>query len=128
MIAKIIEARNAMKVTLETTYEDKVTVYEQKKVKDQITKITSMSEVEVLRDVPCKLSYSSNPKTNESSNVNTVNQVIKLFISPGVKIAPGSKLVVTKVTGEIVTYTHSGQPAIYQSHAEYVLELFERYA
>ena len=54
-------------------------------------------------------------------------QTTTLFISPDVVIEPGSKIVVTQ-NGKTVAYKQSGEPALYNTHQEIILELFERWA
>lgn len=128
MLEAIAAARLAMKSILEQTYEDKVMVSEMQKFKDATTKITSKQEIVVLTDVPCKLSVSSADKASDSGNVATISKVIKLFVAPTVQIKPGSKITVTKATGEVTDYARSSEPVVYASHAEYILELFKGYA
>ena len=53
--------------------------------------------------------------------------VIKLFISSDIVIKSGSKLTVTQ-TGVTTAYTGSGVPAVYPTHQETILELFESWA
>ena len=42
------------------------------------------------------VSFSSTSNTNETSIFNGVAQIIKLILSPDVKINPGSKIIVTQ--------------------------------
>ena len=57
-----------------------------------------------------------------------VSQTTKLFIAPEITIKDGSRIEVTDVLGKKTIYKSSGQPAIYQTHQEIMLELVERYA
>lgn len=119
--------RKQARQQIESLYEDTCTVYEKKKVTDSITKVTKTREVEVLKDQPCKVSFSSVKAVGENSNVATVSQVVKLFISPDVSIRPGSKIAVTR-KGKTTEYASSGQEANFLTHKEIVLELFKEYA
>ena len=55
-------------------------------------------------------------------------QSIKLITGPQYIIKAGTKIVVTKSTGQKVAYMSSGQPNFYPSHQEVNLVLFERWA
>ena len=118
--AKMVKARNAV----ESLYDGICTVTEHQKVV-KANKSTTFSDVVVLTDAPCRISYSTitdiNAKDDESS---AVKQVTKLFISPDVTIKTGSKISVTQ-HGVTTDYKSSGQPAIYQTHQEIILELFK---
>ena len=54
-------------------------------------------------------------------------QTIKLFIAPEIDIKPGSKIDVTHL-GVTTSYKRSGNPAVYHTHQEIMLELWENYA
>lgn len=110
---------------VESLYTDTCTVYIKAEVTDPNTHITSFEETAVLES-KCRLSFSTLSATKEG-NADTVKQVTKLFIAPEIEIPPGSKIEVTR-QGKAVSYKQSGQPAIYPTHQEIVLELFERYA
>lgn len=58
---------------------------------------------------------------------NTVSQSVVLFIAPEVEIPSGSKITVTQ-NGKTTDYCRSGESAVYTSHQEIALELFEDYA
>lgn len=127
MIGAISKARAEAKKAIESLYEDTCTVIEKKKVTDSTTKVTKTTDVEVLKDQPCKLSFSSIKAAGEDSNVGTVSQVVKLFISPDILIRPGSKIVVNR-NGKTTEYASSGQEAYFHTHKEIVLNLYEEYA
>lgn len=127
MVKAIETARKAARKVQESTYEGVATVTEHKKVMNEETKLMEMGEVVVLKEQPCKLSFSKLEATKQSDSSATVTQVIKLFISPDITINPGSKITVTQ-TGITADYTCSGVPAVYPTHQEIVLELFERWS
>jgi hypothetical protein len=56
-----------------------------------------------------------------------VSQGTKLFISPEVVVNAGSKIVVEQ-NGVKTEYSASGEPAVYASHKEIMLELFKGWA
>lgn len=128
--AKMVKARKAV----ESLYDGLCDVIEYKKVL-KANKSTSFTEVTVLHNQPCRLSYKASTSmslsiksTQEKENLSSeMEQMIKLFIAPDITINPGSKIVVTQ-NGVSVAYKSSGQPAIYQTHQEITLDLFEGWA
>ena len=118
---------NKAKKAIEALYEGTCTVYTGQKSKDLDTGETVFTETAIITDAPCRLSFSSFPATNIISNTPVVGQAIKLFISPGTIIPPGSKLVVTQ-NGVTAAYSNSGEPARYVTHQEISLELFKGWA
>ena len=119
--------RTQARKQIESLYEDTCTVIERKKITDPITKLTKTEPVEVLKNQPCKLSFSSVKAAEEGSNVATVSQVVKLFIAPEIDIKPGSKIAVTHL-GKVTEYASSGQEANFSTHKEIVLNLYKEYA
>ena len=76
----------------------------------------------VLSNKPCRLSYSSSGTANQTDTVSNIEQTIKLFIAPEIKIAPGSKLRITQ-NGITTDYVSSGVPAVYETHQEVCFKL-----
>ena len=104
------------------TYDSTCTIKEYKSIKDPVSKVTKKQEVIALKDKPCSISYSSVSQANQTEANATVQQVIKLFIAPEIKIKEGSRIIVTH-EGRTTEFKHSGKPAIYSSHQEIVLEI-----
>ena len=120
---QVVKARKA----IESMYDGTCTIIERQKVKLP-NKSTGFMDIVVLEDIPCRLSFKTITNTNQAeTGVSAVVQVTKVFIAPEIKVKPGSKLTITQndVTTE---YKSSGQPAIYTTHQEIELELFERWA
>lgn len=124
MVKAIQAARLAARKAIESTYDGLCTVIELKKEKDELTKLTKKQPVIVLESQPCKLSFEIIKAVNQSESVASVTQTTKLFISPDISIKPGSKITVTQA-GKTTDYTYSGVPAVYDTHQEIMLELFE---
>lgn len=120
----IQRARQAARKALESTYEGRATVVEYQKIKDEYG-LTSFQEVTVLEDQPCKLSFETLTSTS-GDPVATVTQGVKLFLAPDVVIKAGSKIIVTQ-NGRITEYSNSGVPAVYSTHQEIMLTLFENW-
>lgn len=117
---------NLMRKSLERMYIGTCDVIEHQTVTDPVTKRTAFVENTVLLAQPCRLSFKSNPSTGDG-NTASLTQEIKLFISPDVEIAEGSKINVTQ-NGVTKSYANSGSPALYQTHQEITLTLFEKWA
>lgn len=120
-------AYKAARKAMEDTYSGVLTVTERRKVRNEQTKLTSVEDVVVLLNQPCKLSFESVAPVQQSETAAAVSQTVKLFLAPDVMISPGSKLTITQngVTGD---YTRSGVAAVYPTHQEIMLELFERWS
>lgn len=119
---------NLARQAIESTYDCTCNVIEHKAEKDKVTKRTSHIEEKVTEKQKCKLSFQTIKNTNESETENSVTQTVKLFIAPELKIKTGSKIEVTDALGNVVLYKNSGQPAIYQTHQEIVLEIWKGWA
>jgi len=113
-----------VKKALSTLYDGTCTVTEHQKVKKS-NGSTGFEDAVVLKDQPCRLSYKTKEEnTSEETNASSMKQVITLILDPEVKIKPGSKITVTQYDGT-TDYKASGKPAIYASHQEIILDLFE---
>ena len=117
----VVKVRKA----LEKGYDGVFTVTEHQKV-TKPNHTTGFSDVDVLVDQPCRLSFSSSPSTTDG-DVAEVNQTVKLFFAPEITIKEGSKITVTQ-NGFTAEYKQSGVPAVYQTHKEILLELFRGWA
>lgn len=110
---------------IEKLYKDKFSTFEYKEINDENTHQTKFDDVCILRNVPCRCSYSSDSSASENDGIYKKAQVVKIITSAGNDIKPGTKIIVTKATGQVVAYKASGQPAYYPSHQEINLELWE---
>lgn len=121
------KAVQAARKAIENTYQGVFSITERKKVKDEKSKQTSYTDVLILENQPCRLSFENIANAEPSETAVKVTQVIKLFISPDIIIKPNSKITVTQ--DNITTdYKSSGIAAVYLTHQEIILELFERWA
>ena len=120
---KVVKARKA----IESLYQGTCTVTEHQKVV-KANKSTGFSDVVVLKDQPCRLSFKTVTDTDQEDNAaSAVKQVIVLFIAPDVSIATGSKITVTQ-NGVTTDYQQSGKPALYDTHQEIILDLFREWS
>lgn len=115
----------SVRKALEKGYIGTMTITEhQKVIKPNHT--TGFSDVDVLTDIPCRLSVSSSPSVSDG-DVAKATQTVKLFYAPEIIIKEGSKITVTQ-NGVTTAYKQSGVPAVYQTHTEIVLERFDGFA
>ena len=115
------------KKAIEALYEGLCTIYIQEKDKDEETGETVFTETPILTNEPCRLSFASIPATDIIDHAPRLGQAVKLFLSPGADVPPGSRIVVTQ-NGVTNDYSMSGQPARYVTHQETSLELFKGWA
>lgn len=128
-MVKAIQAayKAVQKAIVSAYYTGTCTIIERRDVRDEKTKITRKSEVVVIENHPCKISYEKANAAVSSDAATAVSLNTKLFISPEIAINSGSKIVVEQ-NGVITEYCMSGEPAVYPTHKEVVLELFKEWA
>ena len=117
----VVKVRKA----LEKFYIGTFTVTEHKKV-TKPNHTTGFTDVVVIENQPCRLSFSSNPPATDGS-ATEINQTVKLFFAPEIKVKEGSKITVTQ-NGVTTEYKQSGTPSVYNGHQEIILELFKGWA
>ena len=123
MLQKAKMVKKARKA-LESMYEVTCDIFEHKKIKKS-NGATVSEDVKLLEKEPCRLSFKTITSTNPTdTGASALKQTTTLFINPDVKIAPGSKIIVTQnnVTTE---YKQSGEPAMYDTHQEIILDIFK---
>lgn len=116
----------AVRKAIESTYDGNCTITENQPYKKE-NKSTGHHEVVTLENQPCKLSFKTISNTNHTETAAIVGQITKLFIAPEIKVKAGSKLTVTQ-SGVTTEYKNSGEPAVYPTHQEIILELFKGWA
>lgn len=109
---------------LKSLWIGKCTVYQYTTITDPITFQSTQSQIPVIIDEPCKLSYNQEQATNIESGAAVISQSITLFIRPDLEIKPGSVIEVTQ-HGKTTKYKGSSKSAVYTNHQEIVLELYE---
>lgn len=124
MVKAVETARKAAKKAIESTYEGVCTVIERRDVRNETTKITHKTEVTVIENQPCKLSFEKLNTVVQTESAAAISQSTKLFISPEIVISGGSKIIVEQ-DGKKAEYSASGEPAVYPTHQEIMLELFK---
>lgn len=111
---------------IEMTYTDTCTVTQSEKYK-KVNKTTSFRDVTVYTDEPCRLSFRTVNSATGTGTVTKIAQTVTLFISPDIDIKAGSKITVTH-DGRTTDYKRSGFPAVYKTHQEIPLELYDENA
>ena len=123
----MLQKNKMVRKVIESLYQGTCDVVEHKKVKKP-NGSTGFQDVKVLEKEPCRLSFKTIISTNPTDvGASELTQTTTLFISPDVKITPGSKIIVTQ-NGKTREYKQSGEPAIYSTHQEIILELFDRWS
>jgi hypothetical protein len=117
------KARNV----IESRYEDTCNIIELQNIYNEKSKQTVPTEVIVYENKPCQLSYKTISYNEETDTGAKKIQIVELFISPDIKINPGSKIVGTH-KGIETSYKNSGEPSIYNTQQTIVLELFEKWS
>jgi hypothetical protein len=116
-----------VKAALRVLWADKATITEYEGYTRE-NKSTGQREIIVLKGEPCKLSFETLKPTNQTDPAATLVQVTKLFIDGKLAIKAGSKITVTRKSGEVLEFKQSGQAGLFTNHQEIPLMLFEGYA
>ena len=128
MVKELTAAQKAARKAIESTYSGVCTILERRDIRDEKTKITRKNEeVPIVENQPCKLSFEKLNAVVQTDTAAKLTQGTKLFIAPEIQIKPGSKIIVEQ-NGKTTEYSASGEPAVYFSHSEYMLELFKGWA
>lgn len=128
MVSALEAARKAARKAMESLYyEGLCSIVEFQDVTNSETKITRQTEVTVLENQPCKLSFEKLDTANQTDTAAAIAQGAKLFLAPEIKVKEGSKIVVTQF-GETHEYSCSGDPAVYPFHQEIMLKVFRGWA
>jgi hypothetical protein len=113
---------------IEETYDGICSVYVYGSTVDPETHITHKGETLIYEDIPCRISFKNN-NLNDSQPTETAAkpvQKIKLLTSPDANIPKGSKIKVTQ-NNVTRTYKSSGEPMMYYTHQEIILEIFDKW-
>lgn len=116
---------NLARQVIESQYDSKCDVIELKP--NVVKNITKNIEETVLTNKDCRVSFETISANTETDTEAKKVQKIKLFIAPELNIKPGSKIVVTR-KGRTTEYKNSGEPAVYDTHQEIILELWKGWA
>lgn len=106
-------------------YTDVCSIYNQQKIK--VNNKTKFESVLVVENEPCRLSYDSPKIAVQTESSANVSNNVKLFISPQIDVAEGSRIEVVR-EGKTYQFKCSGMPSMYPTHQEIKLELSEVYA
>ena len=123
---KMVKAYKAARLAVESTYSGVCTVTEHRSETDEKSSITRSRETVTLEGQPCRVSFERINSAAQSETAAAVTLGAKLFISPDVSIKSGSKIIVEQC-GRKAEYCASGEPAVYPTHQEIMLELFKEW-
>lgn len=127
MVKGMKAAQAVARKMIESTYFGSCTIIERVERTNNTTKITGFEDVIVTKNQRCRLSFEKLSPTTQSDKAASVSQGIKLFLSPDIKVKAGSKIVILQ-DGMNQVYSVSGEPAVYPSHQEIMLEIFRRWS
>jgi len=108
---------------LERLYKGRCNVYENQSYK-RSDHSTGFKNALVEENVPCRLSFKNITTTSKDGHHDIVTSIVKLFLDPTIEITPGSTLEITQ-NNRTSVYRRSGEPSIYSTHQEIILELVE---
>ena len=117
---------DAARIAIESLYNGQCDVVCKEKVTDDATHQTSTRERVMLAGQPCRLSFEGIATTESMDGAPVKKISAKLLIAPDIDINPGSKIIV-KQDGRMGEYKRSGIPAVYTSHQEIMLEIFDKW-
>ena len=117
----------AVRKALESLYKGFCTISNKQEVTDEQTHQTRFTDVIVVENQPCRLSFSTITAATPGTGATTLKEVVKLFIAPEITVLPGSKITVTQ-NGMTTLYKSSGKPATHSNHQEIILELDDDYS
>ena len=120
-------ARKAARRAQEAMYEGRCTIAEYRTVRDERTKLSEEKEAIVWENEPCRLSFETLKAAGSAGPAAAITQTVKLFLAPEIEVKPGSRITV-KQNQVSTDYKSSGVPAVYPTHQEILLELFEGWA
>ncbi|WP_250278884.1 hypothetical protein [[Clostridium] colinum] len=103
-------------------------IYEYESFIDEKSYITKQKSIIKYENIPCRVSYYNNSANIVASKENLFNNIItqkvKIFLENNIKIKAGSVIIVTQ-NGKTTKYKNSGEPVIYTSHQEIMLDIFD---
>lgn len=117
---EVVRAKNA----IESTFEGRVDVYEY--VKGLNGSLTTAAEVLTMQSIACRLSYQNLYPAVQSKGPDYLRLQGRLFVASEVDIKEGSKLVIEQ-NNKTTIYKSTGAPAVYPTHREYMVELFDNW-
>lgn len=126
MVNAIEAAKAAARKAVESQYNGVCTIVEHKKVQ-KANHSTGFEDVVVFENLPCRLSYKTVTNAGTADVAASVTQIAEVFLSPEIVVKAGSKLIITQ-NNMTTEYKSSGEPALYSTHQEIILELFKEWA
>ncbi len=106
---------------LERMYEGVCTITNKQEYEKENGSI-GFTDVVIVENQPCRLSFGGSPVAQAGSGVFHANQSIKLFLAPEIEVKVGSIITITQ-HGVTNTYQCSGVPIKRESHQSIELEL-----
>lgn len=101
-------------------------VKEYQSVTNEQTHVTTHTMVTIYTNQPCRLTYKTNPATEEGEAPKVLLGV-RLFLPVALSIKAGCIFVVTQA-GKTRTFKAASEPAVYTNHQEVAVESADDYA
>lgn len=119
----------AQRKALERMWKDRCTIIQRVKVTDPGTKLTDFSEMPLVEDQPCKLSFEQLTTAGEG-HASAKFQNVKLFLPPDLVVPAGCKVIVRRFneSEQVFTFAHSGEAGVFSNHQEICLDLWRGWA
>lgn len=102
---------------LAKTFQDRMSVYRTRRVRDPQTQGTVEKEDTVYEDIPCALSQKANDTPQRQEFYSEKKQTHTIFTMPGVELADKDRVVITTEAGQHFDGT-TGRTFCYISHGE----------
>lgn len=115
-----------VRTAIEKTYSGVCSIFAKEKIRKE-NHSTAFAEVAVLENQPCRFSFSSKKPTDFQGVAMGVSLEGVLFLAPEIQVLPSSKIQVTQ-NGRTTYFAKAGESALYPTHQEIPLSLFQEYA
>lgn len=103
-----------------------VTAYDVETTDERSGRVT-VNEADIYVNEPCRISFDTVNATQYSDGAANIAQSITLFVDAALEIPEGSKITVLQ-NGRTGIYKRSGKPAVYTTHQEIPLEIYDKKA
>lgn len=119
----IKKAEKIARKAIEATYDGLCTIYEFQEIK--VGAETRLESVLVVKDEPCTLSKKTINSAGQGEVAAQITYAPMLFIAPEIEVKPGSQIVVTQ-NGVTREFSRSGEPFVYATHQELILQRVDK--
>lgn len=115
------ETMSLVRQAIESTYNGLCNISEYVEYEDPETEEKKSKLEPIHEDIACKLSKKTINSTNQTDVANVIRYSPLLFINSDIEIKPGSQIDVNQ-HGITRSFKQSGEPFIYETHQEIILQ------